>query len=109
MTDKKFELTNITIEHEGRTLYRITALRDFADVKAGDLGGYLETESNLSHEGNAWVSDNAKVFGNAWVYDNAQVYDNAWVSDDAQVYGNAWVYGDAWVSDNAWVCDDLTR
>lgn len=33
------------------TLYRVQALRDFADVRAGDLGGYVEEEANLSHEG----------------------------------------------------------
>lgn len=39
---KKFELTNETIEYLGRTLHRIRALRDFSNVKAGDLGGYIE-------------------------------------------------------------------
>jgi hypothetical protein len=38
MTDKKFELTETTIGLNNITLYRIKALRDFADVKAGDLG-----------------------------------------------------------------------
>jgi hypothetical protein len=82
MTDKKFELTETTIGLNNITLYRIKALRDFADVKAGDLGGYLETEFNLSHEGNAWVYDNAQVFGDAWVFDNARVSGNAWVYSD---------------------------
>ena len=33
-------------------LYRIRALRDIPeiDVKAGDLGGYVESENNLSHD-----------------------------------------------------------
>jgi hypothetical protein len=35
---KKYELTDQTIEHIGRTLHRIQALRSFADVKAEDLG-----------------------------------------------------------------------
>jgi len=74
MTDKKFELTETTISLNNITLYRIKALRDFADVKAGDLGGYLETESNLSHEDNAWVYGDARVYGDAWVYDDARVY-----------------------------------
>ena len=33
---KKYEVTNITIEFKERTLYRIRALKDFADVGAGD-------------------------------------------------------------------------
>ena len=92
---KKYELTNETKNYYGRTLYRIKALRDFSDVKAGDLGGFVESEDNLSHKGNAWV------FGDAWVCGDAWVYDNARVSGNARVYDNAWVFGDAWVYDNA--------
>ena len=110
---KKYELTENTIEQNGRTLYQIRALKDFEDVMAGDLGGYIEKEENLSQEGNCWVSDearvydNAKVSGNARVYNdakvfgNAQIYDNAGVFDDAEVYGNAKVYGKTEVKDNA--------
>ena len=51
------------IEFNGRKLYRIKALKDFRNVKEGEFGGYLESERNLSHEGNAWVSgDNAVVW-----------------------------------------------
>ena len=74
--NKKYELLrNDYIEYEGRTLYRIKALRDFGNVKAGELGGYIEKEDNLSHEHNCWVYKHAKVFGNAKVYDNA-IIDN---------------------------------
>ena len=73
------------IEFDGRKLYRIRALKDFHNVKKGETGGYIESERNLSHEGEAWV------YGNAWVSGNARVY------GDAQVYGNAQVYGDAQV------------
>src|SRR5260364_283528 len=61
------------IEHDGRTLYRIRALRDFKYVWIGQLGGYIEKEENLSHEGEAWVFDNARVFGDARVFGNARV------------------------------------
>ncbi len=37
--EKKYKLTNETLEYNGRTLYRIEALRDFSDVKKGDIGG----------------------------------------------------------------------
>ena len=92
------------IEAVGKKLYRIQALKDFNGVKAGDTGGYIENESNLSQYGNAWVYDNARVYGNAWVYDNARVYGNAWVCGNARVSGNAQVSDNAWVYDNAWVC-----
>ena len=61
----KYELTNETINHLVRPLYRIRALKDFADVKAGDFGGYIEKESNLSQDGIAWVCDSALVCGSA--------------------------------------------
>ena len=112
MNNKKYELlTNDTIQIGTTTLYRIKALKDFCDVKAGDLGGYIEKEENLSHEGNCWVYD-AVVYGNAKVYGNARVY------DDAVVYGNAWVYGNAVVCGNAdissrdhiiWICNIGSR
>ena len=101
---KKFELTTESITFLGRTLFRIKALISFGNVKAGELGGYIEKEGNLSHEGNAWVYDNARVYDNAWVYDNAEVYGDARVYGNAWVYDNAWVCGDAWVYDNARVC-----
>lgn len=43
------------IEAIGKKLYRIQALKDFNGVKSGDIGGYIEKESNLSQSDNAWV------------------------------------------------------
>lgn len=60
---KKYSLIkNQKIEIGNHTLYRIQATASFGDVVVGDLGGYIESEDNLSHDGNAWVS------GSAWVY-----------------------------------------
>ena len=130
MMEKKYKLTEETINVDGRTLYRIEALKDFNDVKKGDKGGFIENEKNLSQSddcwvyGNAKVSDNAMVCGNAKVYGNARVYGNTWVFgnamvsvnalviDKARVYGNAQVrgnaevYGNAKVYDDALVCED---
>ena len=103
--EKKYKLTDETINLNGATLYRIEALKDFGEIKKGDKGGFIESENNLAHEGNAWVSDNARVYGDACVFDNAQVYGNAFVSGYAQVYGNAFVYGNAWLYGNTRVCD----
>ena len=76
-----------SIKLYGRMLYRVKALRDFGDVKKGDVGGYIEKESNLSYEGDCWVYDNARVFGNARVFENVKVFENAWVSGNAFVFG----------------------
>ena len=92
---KKFELTNEFITNMfGTKLFRIRALVEFGDVEAGELGGYVEKESNLGHDDNAWVYGDARVYDNALVYDNARVYGDAQVSGDARVYDNARVYGD---------------
>ena len=104
--ENKYKLTDETINLCGKKLRRIKALKDFEDVKKGDKGGFIEDEHNLSHDGNSWVCDNARVYSNAWVYGNARVCDNAMVCGDARVCGNAWVYGNARVCDNAMVCGD---
>ena len=108
----KYKLTEETKCVAGITLYRIQALINIPShsVKAGDLGGWVQSENNLSQDDTAWVSGNAQVYDNALVYDDAQVYGNARVYGEAQVYGearvsdNACVYDNARVYDNAWVC-----
>ena len=105
--NKKFKLIeNDSIEINGHKLYRLRALIDFSDVKAGDLGGYIETENNLSRIDDCWIYDNAHVFGNACVYDSARVYDNACVFGNAKVYDNARVFGKACVYGDACIFDD---
>lgn len=90
-----------------KKLFRIKALISFGNVRAGDVGGYIEKEENLSQYGNAWVYGDARVYGNARVsgdarvYGNAEVYGNARVCGNAEVSGNARVSGDAWVSGDA--------
>ena len=80
---KKFKLTSeFIVDISGVKLFRIKALIEFGNVKAGDLGGYIEKEENLSHMGNAWVSGNAQVSGDARVSGNAQVFGDARVSGD---------------------------
>ena len=77
MVQKKYKLG----KKEKDGLHRIIALRDFGSVKKGDVGGFVESENNLSQKGNAWVYGNALVFGDAQV------------SGDALVFGDAKVYG----------------
>ena len=98
--EKKYKLTEETLKIDGHVLNRIIALRDFGEVKKGDLGGFIEKESNLAHDWNCWIYNDAVVRGNAMVYGDAKVYGNAEVYGDATVWGNAEVYG------NAIVCGD---
>lgn len=91
---KKYELIKEDCIDIGvRKLYRIRALRDFRNVKAGDIGGYIEDERNLSHEGNSWVYDEAKVYGNALVCGDAILRDCAMVGGFTKACDHA-VVGD---------------
>lgn len=97
--EKKFTLLeNDTIQVDGRTLYRIQALKDFEvpirnyidepdiggyQIKKGQLGGYVEFEENLSHEGGCWILRYAKAFGKALVKDNAHLIGSATISGDS--------------------------
>lgn len=107
--EKKYKFTNETREYKGKTLHRIVALRDFSNVIAGEKGGWIEKEDNLSHEGNCWVSDNAIVCDKACVYGNAIVerrscvYNKAAVSEHAIITECAFVFGDAHIGGYALV------
>ena len=91
---KKYELmAHDSVLAGARRLFRIRAVRDFGDVRNGDLGGYIESEDNLCHGGHAWVYDAAQVYG-----------PEAVVRDNGRVRGCAWVMG--CVEDDA-VVDDL--
>ena len=107
---KKFEFTGetktISLFFRTATLHRIRAVAEFGLVKIGDLGGWIEKEENLSHEGKAWVWGNAEVWGNAKVCGDAEVCGNAKVWGNAKVCGDAEVWGNAEVCGNAKVCGD---
>lgn len=106
MTNKKYELTDESMKLPcGVTVYRIRALRDFDFIEQGDLGGFVQSEYNLSHAGNAWVFDDAKVFDKARVIENAKVMKDATVFDAAIIGKRAIVSGSANVYKNAIVCD----
>lgn len=113
--NKKYELTDEAVKINNHTLYRIKSLKDFSDVRKGDLGGFIEECDNLTHKDNAWVWGNAcifenaivsgssRVYGEAQVYGNAQVYQGAWVFGNAQIFGNARIFGNAEVYGTTWV------
>ena len=94
--EKKYEiLTNDVKEFDdGTFVYRIKALKNFASVKAGELGGYVASERSLSHKGKCWVADNAivanhaRVCGDATVEDEAVVCGFVTVRDRAEVLGH---------------------
>jgi len=135
--DKKYELLkDDTIELKtGRILYRIRSLKDFSTYRAeeaedgdcvlkkvkistGTLGGYIESEVNLSQEGNCWVFNENDRYSKecdlsaSYVYANAKIRENATIAhftevcDNAVISGNACItngviFGNAMVRDNA--------
>lgn len=102
------------IEYEGRLLYRIEALRSFDGVNKGDIGGYVEGEHNLSHEGSCWIFDDAMVIDDGLVNCHAKLSGSAVVSEhglvnaSARVGGSVRVSGYAQVFGNAFVCDNVS-
>jgi hypothetical protein len=63
----KYEFTEETLKVGEHTLHRVRYLAD------GELGGWIESENNLSQD------DNALVFGNAWVFGHAKVFGNMYI------------------------------
>lgn len=114
---KKYELTDETKNWGMIVLHRIKALKNFADVKAGDLGGWVQGEHNLSQEGESWIYDEAVAYQNSVVMDNAKlkdkslvcgavkIRDKAIIKDFAKILDVAEVYGSAKVANRAVIVD----
>lgn len=101
------------MQFEGRTLHRIRYLRQTSRfIKKDDIGGWIESESNFSHDEECYILNEAKVFGNARVTQNGTVENNAIVKDNAllrghsRVLGNAIVGADTIMDDTSWVKDN---
>lgn len=93
-------------------LYRIQALKTFTKpggynpvVHVGELGGYVESEANLSQEGNCWLFDKARVKDGGKVLDDAIVYDKCLVSRNAIVRGSSVVGGHCFVTNQSVIID----
>ena len=87
-------------------VYRIKAVRDFGNVRRGDLGGYVASYDNLSMDGNCWIYDDAVVAGGARIWDDAEVRESAVVCDYAVIDKRAFVTERAIVKDFAIITDD---
>jgi len=88
ITNQKYEITEIA--HEKYTfLHRIRALRDIgSEVKAGALGGFVESADNLSF----------RPGDDAWIFDDAIACNDAYVDKGSYLRGNAIACGHAYVS-----------
>jgi len=80
----KHPLTSVDV-----TLYRIKALKGFSDVKKGDIGGWVEKEANLSHDGICWLYDDACNFESSFRSEDSIGRENSLSFGNSQQYGNS--------------------
>lgn len=83
----KYEITDIA-HPEYPFLHRIRALRDIGPtVKAGDLGGFVEHEGNLSYEDrDSWIVHDAIAANGAFVTDGTLMRDQAVICGEAHAH-----------------------
>lgn len=101
----KYEITDIAHE-KYPFLHRIRALRDIgSEVKAGDLGGFVECESNLSFEtgDDAWIFDNAIAAGEGCVDKGSVLRERAVVCGCAYASHGTEMFGDSRAEDDAYI------
>jgi hypothetical protein len=93
----KYEiLATDTVQENGSTLFRIKRLSD------GLLGGYVQSEKNLSQLGESFAYDGSRISGNAVIIDDAKVFGRA--TGNARISGRAKLFGQA--TGNAQISDD---
>lgn len=100
---KKYKITNHS--HPQYTwLHRIQACSDVNEsVMSGTLGGYVESEENLSQDGSCWVHDAAICCENAKVERDAQLFDGTCARGSALVTGDAVMFESAIAEGNCCV------
>lgn len=96
MENRKYELVD-TMYSYGRTLHRIRALFSFNNVSEGDLGGWIESEDNLSQYGSCWVYDDSVICSDARVCDGVIVEGHSLVWGSAVLEGHVRVAGESTV------------
>ncbi|MDR2761467.1 MAG: hypothetical protein LBB88_02565 [Planctomycetaceae bacterium] len=107
MTERKFSrIKQWTYLPDGRRVERIIALRDFGNVKSGTIGGFIEYDENLSHDGVCWIADNAIAAGQSRVSQNALLRDRAMIDGRTMVSGSAIIQDDAFLYKNVFAYEN---
>ena len=104
----KYKLTSNSKVIDDNTLYRIQCETAFDDVNVGDLGGWIQSESNLSQDGNCWVYDDAYISDNGNVSGDAVLKNMASVCMNADVSGTTTLLRHTCITDNAIIGGDST-
>lgn len=94
----KFELTTESRKYHGLIYWRIKALKNFGNVKKGDLGGFVQQPNNLSHLGNCWIEADAMVGEWCCVHNNYLVGGNTKLTGRIHLFGNGTIEGNFEIS-----------
>ena len=94
--------------HERKVIvHRIKALKDIGEsVEAGDIGGFVENESNLDIYDDSWVYDSAIVCSDA-VIEDSEVREYAFISDHVMITEKSKISGRAVISGNAHISNSV--
>lgn len=88
-------------------LYRLVAMRNIgADVKEGDLGGFVAGPMNLSAEGECWIYDESIAYSGAQVRGDAVVKHGAQISGPVTLQDRSSVRGTLKLMGSFTLCDD---
>ena len=106
----EWRTVEMTVEREkydanGRVTYSEEKVVMYEMMK-GELGGWLESLSNLSQEGNCWVHADGYVMGAASVYGDAEVKGGAEVGGSARVGDKVVLDGKFGVGGSARILDE---
>ena len=100
---KKYELVDEPhiVHGDDKVYHQIRALKDFicqgVEIHKGDLGGFVEFESNLSQDDNSWIAV-ATVYGDNVVPKDALVCADGYASEHGidrarlKPYNCGWAY-----------------
>lgn len=95
ISNSKYETTGEVRKVSGTSVYRIRSKKNFGDIEAGQLGGWIADENCLNTKDTSWIADEAVVYRSV-VRGKARVLGNAKVVD-SEIYGSAIAYGTSYV------------
>lgn len=87
------------VDADGTTLTRIRAEKDFTlpyrgpdfptvHVHKGDLGGYVENEVNLAHDG-SWLDKTSVAKGLSYIHGQSHVGNHSIIEDQTEIHGRS--------------------
>ena len=97
---KKYELTSETKVIWGTTVHRIKRLSDNL------LGGFVESESNLSQEGSCLIYGNAVAMNNSMMSGNSEMSENSKMTGNSMMYGNSEMSGNSRMTGNSMMTEN---